>query len=234
MQNSDLVEKNYGLVKKLAFEFSKKSNLEYEDLFQEGVIGLIRASELYDESNGTAFSTYATYWIKQKMQRAIEASLPAGNNAVKNRSKIYKAKREIEEGGVEATPDLIAEKTGFAVEDVMGILGMNMVSIYSRIGENKEDCLLDVIQAEDSSYESKDNHEEQSKVIREAVSVLTEKEKEVIFRRYFSTPGVVCTYDVVSKKMGITKQRVQQVEKKALNKLKYTKPIIEYRRAYNK
>ena len=192
-----LVENNYGLVKKLAYEFSRKSNLEYDDLYQEGVIGLMRASELYDASNGTAFSTYATYWIKQKMQRAIEASLPAGNLAIKNRSKIYKAKHEIEESGVEATPELISEKTGFLVDDIMGILGMNMVSLYSKIGENKEDCLIDVIKLEDQEVDSRSNQEEQNHVIKEAVSVLSEKERQVIFERYFSTPGVVCTYDVI-------------------------------------
>ena len=232
MADSSLVEENLGLARKLAYEYSMKCSLEYDDLFQEGVLGLIRAAELYDESNGTKFSTYATYWIKQKIQRAIEASLPAGSNAIKNRSKIYKAKREIEEAGIEATPELIAEKTGYSVDDIMGILGMNMVSLYSNIGDN-ENCLIDVVKVEDEEIGSKMDNEEQSNIIKEAVSVLSDKEREVIYERYFSTPGVVCTYDVISRKMGITKQRVQQIEKKALSKLKYTKPMMEYRKNFS-
>lgn len=231
MQNTSLVEENLGLVRKLAYEYASKSNLEYDDLFQEGVLGLIRASEKFDPEMGNAFSTYATWWIKQKMQRYVESNLNVSRAAKKNRGKIYATRREIEESGIVATPDMIAEKLGLKVSDVVGVLYPENVSLYAPIGDGDEDgCLIDTLAVDNEPLDKNIEKEDIAIMVRQAIATLKPRERDVIFERYFSNPGVLVTYDEISAKLGVSKQRVQQIEKRALAKLKHTKGLLEYSR----
>lgn len=231
MGNTSLVEENLGLVRKLAYEYSSKSNLEYDDLFQEGVLGLIRASEKFDPEMGNAFSTYATWWIKQKMQRYVEASLNVSRAAKKNRGKIYAVRKEIEGSGIVATPDMIAERLGLSVSDVIGVLYPENVSLYAPIGDNDDDgCLIDTLAVDNDPLDKNLVKEDIAIMVRQAIATLKPRERDVIFERYFSNPGVLVTYDEISVKLGVSKQRVQQIEKRALEKLKHTRGLLEYSR----
>ena len=231
MERTSLVEENLGLVRKVAYEYSKKTGLEYDDLFQEGVIGLIRASEKFDPEMGNAFSTYATWWIRQKIQRYIEGSLNVSRLAKKNRGKIYAARTEIEESGIEATPEMIAEKLGLQVSDVIGVLCPDNISLFAPIGDDVSDgCLIDTLIVDDEPLDSKIEKEDVAIMVRNAINTLKPRERDVIFERYFANPGAITTYDEISLKLGVSKQRVQQIEKRALNKLKHTKDLLEYSR----
>lgn len=231
MQNNSLVEENLGLVRKMAYEYACKSNLEYDDLFQEGVLGLIRASEKFDPEMGNAFSTYATWWIKQKMQRYVESNLNVSRVAKKNRGKIYATRREIEETGVTATPEMIAEKLGLKVSDVIGVLYPENVSLYAPIGDSDDDgCLIDTLAVDEEPLGKNIEKEEVAIMVRQAIATLKPRERDVIFERYFSNPGIIVTYDEISLKLGVSKQRIQQIEKRALGKLKHTKSLLEYSR----
>lgn len=231
MYNQELVENNLGLVKKLAYEYACKTHLEYEDLFQEGVLGLIRASEKFDPEMGNAFSTYAVWWIKQKMQRYLEAQMPVSKSVRKHRAKVYAMRQQLEAEGEEVTPELIAERLDMRLSDVLGILSPDTISIYTPLGDgDSENCLIDTMVADEKPIGDNIEKEEVSIMIRKAMAGLSEKERNVIFKRYFSVPGTVVTYDEMSQEMGVSKQRIQQIEKNALNKLKHTKYLLEYSR----
>ena len=231
MDNTSLVEANLGLVRKIAYEYSKKSSADYDDLFQEGVIGLIRAAEKFDPKMGNAFSTYAVYWIKQKMQRYVESTLQASTMARKNRGKIYATRKKLEESGINPTPELIAEELDLSVSDVIGVLNPDVISLYAPIGEDDDGCLLDTMVADNESLDANMEREATINMVQNAINKLPPREKLVIMERYFSKDGKVATYDEISEKFGVTKQRVQQIEKRALDKLKRTKELLEYSRS---
>lgn len=230
MDNTSLVEANLGLVRKIAYEYSQKSSADYEDLFQEGVIGLIRAAEKFDPKMGNAFSTYAVYWIKQKMQRYVESTLQASAMARKSRGKIYATRKKLEEAGITPTPELIAAELDLSVSDVIGVLNPEVVSLYAPIGDDDEGCLLDTMVADNDSLDANMEREATVKMVQNAISKLPPRERLVIMERYFSKDGKVATYDEISEKFGVTKQRVQQIEKRALDKLKRTRELLEYSR----
>ena len=230
MQNTAIIEDNLGLVKKIAYEYSRKSNIDYDDLFQEGVIGLIKAAEKFDPKLGNAFSTYAVYWIKQKMQRYIESNLHASAAGRKSRGKIYAVRHRLEEEGKNPTPEMIATELGLTVSDVIGVLSPDVLSLDSPMNCDEDGCLLDTLSVDDEIDFGIEN-EYKTQMIRDAISKLPDRERTVIMERYFSKNGKLATYDEVSEKIGVSKQRIQQIEKRALDKLKRTKELLEYHRS---
>ena len=233
MDKNSLVENNLGLVRKIAHEFAGKSNCEFDDLFQEGVIGLIRASEKFDPELGFQFSTYATHWIKQKMQRYLESTMNISKKARKNRSKIYQLRTEMEERGEEANPETIAKIIGISLNDVLGVLYPDNVSIFTPLGDSDDgDCLMDVLASDDEPVDAQIQRDIEAVELRRIVSNLDDKERDVIFERYFANPDKLTTYEEISKKLGFSKQRVQQLEKRAIDKLKHSKEMLNYKKNF--
>jgi RNA polymerase sigma factor (sigma-70 family) len=226
--DNKMIESNMGLVKKIASEYINKTNIDYEDLCQEGMLGLMKAVEKFDPTLGYQFSTYATWWIRQKIQRYIENSIPTSKKLAKQRAKIYAIRSRIERTGVEATYQMIADEVGLTAEEVASVLNIEHISIDSSISNEEGQSLVDVLESDNESMEEHVERQDMARMLRQIVDKLSQNERRVIVERYFANPLKVSTYEEVSEKLGVSRQRVQQLEKKALDKLKYTRELWNY------
>lgn len=226
--DNKMIESNMGLVKKIASEYINKTNIDYEDLCQEGMLGLMKAVEKFDPTLGYQFSTYATWWIRQKIQRYIENSIPTSKKLAKQRAKIYAIRSRIERTGVEATYQMIADEVGLTAEEVASVLNIEHISIDSSISNEEGPSLVDVLESDNESMEEHVERQDMARMLRQIVDKLSQNERRVIVERYFANPLKVSTYEEVSEKLGVSRQRVQQLEKKALDKLKYTRELWNY------
>jgi len=228
-----MVESNMGLVKKIASEYKNRTNVEYEDLCQEGMIGLMKAVEKFDPTLGFQFSTYATWWIRQKIQRYIENSIPTSKKVAKQRGKIYAIRARIEKSGIEATYQMIANEIGLSAEEVASALNIDHVSIDAPFNDENGLSLIDTMEANVESMDDRISKQDTAMMLRQVVDKLSDNERNVITERYFINPLKIATYEEVSKKLGVSRQRVQQLEKKALDKLKHTRELWAYMKQFS-